>query len=90
MERLAPILMTALAAGLALIPLALGGEQPGREILTPMAIVILCGLLSSTFLNMVVVPALFLRFGQPMPAEAQVDFTDEVRPAAHAMSAAPA
>ncbi|MHC4218128.1 MAG: efflux RND transporter permease subunit [Planctomycetota bacterium] len=69
MERLAPILMTALAAGLALVPLAIGGEQPGREILTPMAIVILCGLLSSTFLNMIVVPVLFLRFGKPMTAE---------------------
>ena len=69
MERLAPILMTALAAGLALVPLAIGGEQPGREILTPMAIVILCGLLSSTFLNMVVVPVLFLRFGKPVPVE---------------------
>jgi Cu/Ag efflux pump CusA len=68
MERLAPILMTALAAGLALVPLAIGGEQPGREILTPMAIVILCGLLSSTFLNMIVVPVLFLRFGKPVPA----------------------
>ncbi|MHC4993103.1 MAG: efflux RND transporter permease subunit, partial [Planctomycetota bacterium] len=68
MERLAPILMTALAAGLALVPLAIGGEQPGREILTPMAIVILCGLLSSTFLNMVVVPVLYLRFGKPVPA----------------------
>src|SRR5205823_5726353 len=44
MERLAPILMTALAAGLALIPLAVGGEKPGNEIQTPMAIVILCGL----------------------------------------------
>ncbi|UCF34469.1 MAG: efflux RND transporter permease subunit, partial [Phycisphaerales bacterium] len=90
MERLAPILMTALAAGLALIPLAVGGEQPGREILTPMAIVILCGLLSSTFLNMVVVPALFLRFGRPLAAEVQVDVTDELRRAAHAMPAAPA
>jgi Cu/Ag efflux pump CusA len=68
MERLAPILMTALAAGLALVPLAIGGEQPGREILTPMAIVILCGLLSSTFLNMVVVPVLYLRLGKPVPA----------------------
>ena len=68
MERLSPILRTALAAGLALVPLAIGGEQPGREILTPMAIVILCGLLSSTFLNMIVVPVLFLRFGKPVPA----------------------
>ena len=66
MERLAPILMTALAAGLALIPLALGGEQPGNEIQTPMAMVILGGLLTSMFLNMVVVPALYLRFGRPV------------------------
>lgn len=65
MERLAPILMTALAAGLALIPLAVGGEKPGNEIQTPMAIVILFGLLSSTALNMIVVPTLYLRFGRP-------------------------
>jgi Cu/Ag efflux pump CusA len=55
--------MTALAAGLALVPLALAGGEPGSEIQTPMAIVILWGLLSSTALNMVVVPALYLRFG---------------------------
>jgi CzcA family heavy metal efflux pump len=64
MERLAPILMTALATGLALVPLALGGEQPGNEIQTPMAVVILCGLLSSTALNMLVLPTLYLRFRQ--------------------------
>ena len=62
-ERLVPILMTALAAGLALIPLAASGGQPGSEIQAPMAVVILCGLVSSTILNMVVVPALYLRFG---------------------------
>ncbi len=90
LERLAPILMTALAAGLALVPLAIGGEQPGREILTPMAIVILCGLLSSTFLNMLVVPTLFLRFGKPVEAEPEVDVKDELWRAAHAMPAAPA
>jgi CzcA family heavy metal efflux pump len=62
MERLNPILMTALTAGLALIPLALGGGEPGKEIQTPMAIVVLGGLLTATFLNMVVVPVLFERY----------------------------
>jgi CzcA family heavy metal efflux pump len=59
-ERLIPILMTALAAGLALIPIAMGQGQPGSEIQAPMAFVILFGLLSSTFLNMFVVPAAWL------------------------------
>jgi len=63
MERLIPILMTALAAGLALVPLALSAGEPGSEIQAPMAVVILFGLLSSTALNMIVVPALYLRFG---------------------------
>ena len=62
-ERLVPILMTAMAAGLALIPLALGGGKTGSEIQTPMAIVILCGLTTSTLLNMFVVPTLYLRYG---------------------------
>ncbi|MBL3599106.1 MAG: efflux RND transporter permease subunit [gamma proteobacterium endosymbiont of Lamellibrachia anaximandri] len=62
-ERLAPILMTALATALALVPLALSAGQPGSEIQAPMAVVILSGLLSSTLLNMIVVPALCLRFG---------------------------
>ena len=66
LERLAPILMTALAAGLALIPLAVSGGTPGNEIQTPMAIVVLFGLLSSTLLNMIVVPALYLKFGRPI------------------------
>ncbi len=64
-ERLVPILMTAMAAGLALIPLALGGGKTGSEIQTPMAIVILCGLTTSTLLNMVVVPTLYLKYGRP-------------------------
>jgi len=89
MERLAPILMTALAAGLALVPLVLGGEQPGREILTPMATVIVCGLLSSTFLNMVVVPALFVRFGRPAGSEPAVDIKSEVARMEHSLPASP-
>lgn len=64
-ERLVPILMTALASALALVPLALGGGKPGNEIQTPMAIVMLCGLSSSLVLNMVVIPALYLRLGRP-------------------------
>ena len=51
-----PILMTAMAAGLALIPLAMGSGKSGNEIQTPMAIVILCGLITSTLLNMVACP----------------------------------
>ena len=62
-ERLAPVLMTALTAGLALIPLVLAGGEPGNEIQSPMAQVILGGLLSSTFLNLVMVPVLFARWG---------------------------
>jgi Cu/Ag efflux pump CusA len=68
-ERLVPILMTALAAGLALVPLALGGGKAGSEIQTPMAIVILCGLTTSTLLNMFVVPTLYLRYGTPPPQD---------------------
>jgi CzcA family heavy metal efflux pump len=72
-ERLIPILMTALAAGLALIPLALSGGEPGSEIQTPMAIVILFGLLSSTALNMIVVPVFYLRFGSVLQRVEPVD-----------------
>ena len=64
MERLNPILMTALTAALALIPLANGLGQPGKEIEAPMAIVILGGLITSTFLNMIVIPPLYLRFSK--------------------------
>ena len=63
-ERLAPILMTALAAGLALIPIANGMGKPGSEIQAPMAMVILFGLLTSTALNMVVVPAVYYAAGR--------------------------
>jgi Cu/Ag efflux pump CusA len=63
-ERLSPILMTALATGLALVPLAIAGDLPGHEIEHPMAIVILGGLVTSTLLNLFIVPSLYLRFGQ--------------------------
>jgi CzcA family heavy metal efflux pump len=63
-ERLSPIMMTALATGLALVPLVVAGSIPGHEIEHPMAIVILGGLITSTFANLFVVPALYLRFGR--------------------------
>jgi len=59
-ERLVPILMTALTAALGLLPLALGGAQPGTELLAPLAVVVLGGLASSTFLNLAVLPAAYL------------------------------
>jgi CzcA family heavy metal efflux pump len=63
-ERLAPILMTALVTGLGLMPLAIGSGDPGREIEGPMAIVILGGLVTSTLLNLLVLPTLALRYGR--------------------------
>jgi len=63
-ERLAPILMTATTTGLALIPLAIAGQIPGNEIEHPMALVILGGLVTSTLLNLFVVPSLYLRFAR--------------------------
>ena len=63
-ERLAPILMTALATGLALVPLVVAGSIPGHEIEHPMAIVILGGLVTATLLNLFVLPSLYLRFGR--------------------------
>lgn len=65
-ERLVPILMTALAAGLALLPIAMSMGEAGSEIQAPMALVILFGLASSTVLNMVVVPVQCSHFGRPV------------------------
>ena len=59
LDRLNPILMTAFTTGLALIPLALKGGEPGNEIQSPMAVVILGGLLSATLLNLVVIPCVY-------------------------------
>src|SRR5206468_12533393 len=74
-ERLSPILMTATATGLALLPLVISGDKPGQEIEHPMAVVIIGGLITSTLLNLFVVPTLYLRLGRgqtltPVPAVA--------------------
>jgi CzcA family heavy metal efflux pump len=66
-ERLSPILMTSLATALALVPLVVAGTIPGHEIEHPMAVVILGGLLTSTLLNLFIVPSLYLRFGGRRP-----------------------
>ncbi|WP_132255252.1 efflux RND transporter permease subunit [Methylobacterium segetis] len=63
-DRLVPILMTSLVTGLGLLPLALGAGEPGREIEGPMAIVILGGLVTSTLLNLLILPTLALRYGR--------------------------
>jgi CzcA family heavy metal efflux pump len=73
-ERLVPILMTALAAGLALVPIAMSMGEPGSEIQAPMAMVIMFGLLSSTALNMIVVPVLYERFGDRGPVSQGASF----------------
>jgi CzcA family heavy metal efflux pump len=64
LERLSPVLMTALCAGLALVPLLIGAGEPGREILHPVAVTIFGGLVSSTLLDTLLTPVLFLRFGE--------------------------
>ena len=63
-ERVVPVLMTALTAGLALLPLLLGAGQPGKEILHPVAVVIFCGLFTSTLLDLLVRPMVFWQFGR--------------------------
>ena len=75
-ERLAPIVMTALTTGLALLPLVLAGDIAGHEIEHPMAIVILGGLVTSTFLNLFVVPSLYLRFAAQDPHAAQPELVE--------------
>ncbi len=65
LERLAPVLMTALAAGVALVPLLIGADAPGKEILHPVAVTIFGGLISATLLDTVLTPILFLAFAVP-------------------------
>jgi CzcA family heavy metal efflux pump len=70
LERLVPVLMTALSAGIGLIPLVLAADQPGKEILHPVAVVIVGGLISSTFLDMAITPAMFWLLGRKAAARA--------------------
>ena len=70
-ERVIPIMMTVLTTGLALVPLIASGSIPGQEIEYPMAVVILGGLVTSTLINLFVVPSLYLRFGAGVAPEMQ-------------------
>ncbi|MEO7672450.1 MAG: efflux RND transporter permease subunit [Pyrinomonadaceae bacterium] len=65
LERLVPVVMTALTAGLSLIPFVLAADAPGKEILHPLAVVVLGGILTSTLLDQMVTPAVFFKFGKP-------------------------
>ncbi|MBY0524388.1 MAG: CusA/CzcA family heavy metal efflux RND transporter [Gemmataceae bacterium] len=78
LERLAPVLMTALTAGIGLVPLVVGGQAPGREILYPVATVILGGLITSTFCEFLIHPGLFWRFsGRDAERLARTQDTDD-------------
>lgn len=78
LERLAPVLMTALTAGIGLVPLVLGGQEPGREILYPVATVILGGLVTSTFCEFLIHPGLFWKFsGQDAMKLAKMSDSEE-------------
>ena len=70
LERMVPVLMTALGTGIALIPLVLAADQPGKEILHPVAVVIVGGLVSSTLLEFLLRPLVFFHFGRKAAAQA--------------------
>jgi len=74
LERLSPILMTALTTALALIPIAIGGIKPGQEIEHPMAIVIIGGLVTSTLLNLLFMPTLYWKFAK---AKSQINLDNQ-------------
>ena len=79
-ERLTPVLMTALAAGFALIPLLFGADQPGREILHPVAVTIVGGLISATLIDTFLTPIMFLKFGRKPLERLQQQRTGEAKP----------
>jgi Cu/Ag efflux pump CusA len=84
LERLTPVLMTALAAGVALVPLLIDPSAPGKEILHPVAVTIFGGLISATLLDTFLTPVLFLRFGRKplerLMTDAKIKSTTAGRP----------
>ncbi len=83
LERLTPVLMTALSAGLALVPLLIDAAAPGKEILHPVAVTIFGGLISATLLDTLLTPLLFLRFGAA-PLQRLVALRATAQPSARA------
>ena len=79
LERLTPVLMTALSAGVALVPLMIDASAPGKEILHPVAVTIFGGLVSSTLLDTFLTPVLFLRYGDK-PLKRLVDTARQTMP----------
>lgn len=85
-ERLTPILMSAAAATVVLLPLALGGQRPGFEVIHPMAIVILGGLVTSTLLNLFVTPAIYMQFGSSPEPQAGLSVVELLQRRARALA----